>query len=275
MDIEKIKNYTQKVLALVLTALIAFAAIGLISLLYYLFTEVFNFSRGSNAYVPETVKTEQAIQNNDGGDAYKLHVLYNFPTMVDTINQLYIIPVGYKAQYEIENSLTKRGKYSSLSSTNSVTYDYYSQESYVNLLIYDARTSKLEKLFKQPIIIGQYTAYSDKSDVIIVFEAAEKDSNKDGVLSLADETSLFFYSLTNKTMKRAKMEGLSILQYSYNSKFKNAMIRFGQEAANRTEKVGEINPGTLCKYDYALDLLVKINDEKLNKELETIATVKK
>jgi len=275
MDIEKIKNYNQKVLALVLTSLLAFAVIGLISLVVFLFSEVFNFSRNSTSYTPEGIQVDESAQNTSANDAYKLHVTYNFPVLADTINQLYIIPVGHKSQYDLENMLTKKGRFSNSSSSSTDSYSYYTQESYINILIYDAKNSKTEKLFKQQIYIGQYDTYYEKEDVLIVFEAAEKDSNKDGLLTMADQTSLFFYSLATKTMKRAKMEGETVLQYSYNPKFKNAIIRFGQNPGDRVEKESEINPGTLTKYDYTSDILSKINDNQLNTELETLATNKK
>ncbi len=278
MDIEKIKNYNQKVLAVFLTALVAFAAIGLLSLIVFLFTEVFNFSRSSSYNSLEGIQVDEIQQNSNSKDNYKLHVSYNFPDLVDTSNQIYIIPVSHQTQYDIQNNLMKRGKYSGLNSYGSSdSYDYYSQSIYINLLIYDAKNASLEKLFNQQIIIGEYNKYIYKDDILVVFEAADKDSNKDGQLSLNDETSLYFYSVMNKSMKQARIEGQTVLQYSFIAETKNAIIRFGLNPDNRREKDNEqvISPGILGQFSFDSDKLVRINDEKLNNDLEITATGKK
>jgi len=278
MDIEKIKNYNQKVLAVFLTALVAFAAIGLLSLIVFLFTEVFNFSRSSSYNSLEGIQVDEIQQNSNSKDNYKLHVSYNFPDLVDTSNQIYIIPVSHQTQYDIQNNLMKRGKYSGLNSYGgSDSYDYYSQSIYINLLIYDAKNASLEKLFNQQIIIGEYNKYIYKDDILVVFEAADKDSNKDGQLSLNDETSLYFYSVMNKIMKQARIEGQTVLQYSFIAETKNAIIRFGLNPDNRREKDNEqvISPGILGQFSFDSDKLVRINDEKLNNYLEITATEKK
>ncbi len=276
MDIEKIKNYNTKVLAIFLTTLVAFAVIGLISFIIFLFTEVFHFPQNSSTYTPEGIQVEEPQQNSETGNDNQLHVSYSFPQLADTLNQLYIISVGHQTKYEIESSLNKRGKFlSSSSSESNNTYDYNTQATSVNLLIYDAKNAKLEKLFKQQILMGNYDTYYDKDDVIIVFEAVDKDSNKDGRITLDDETSLYFYSLRNKTMKLAKMEGETVLQYEFNIKTRNAMIRFGDDPNNRKDKNEIVSPGTLCRYDFDSDKLSKINDIQLNTELETIAGGKK
>jgi|GEM_PF-1033580 len=278
MDIEKIKNYNQKVLAVFLTALVAFAAIGLLSLIVFLFTEVFNFSRSSSYNSLEGIQVDEIQQNSNSKDNYKLHVSYNFPDLVDTSNQIYIIPVSHQTQYDIQNNLMKRGKYSGLNSYGgSDSYDYYSQSIYINLLIYDAKNASLEKLFNQQIIIGEYNKYIYKDDILVVFEAADKDSNKDGQLSLNDETSLYFYSVMNKSMKQARIEGQTVLQYSFIAETKNAIIRFGLNPDNRREKDNEqvISPGILGQFSFDSDKLVRINDEKLNNDLEITATGKK
>ncbi len=274
MDIEKIKNYNQKVLAIILTTLVAFAVIGLFAFIIFLFTEVFNFSRSAPTYSPEGLQVEEPLQNAEDGDLYQLHVSYSFPQLADTLNQLYIISVGHQTQYEIESALGKRGKYLASSSESSYAYDYNAQATSINLLIYDAKNAKVDKLFKQQILIGNYETYYDKEDVILVFEAADKDSNKDGKLALDDETSLYFYSLRSKTMKQAKMEGQTVLQYEFNIKTKNAIIRFGEDPNKRTDKTKIVSPGTLCRFDFDSDKLSKINDNQLNTELETIAVVK-
>jgi len=275
MDIEKIKNYNTKVLAIFLTALVAFAVIGLFAFIIFLFTEVFNFSRSAPSYSPEGLQVEEQQQNTENGDLYQLHVSYSFPQLADTLNQLYVISVGHQTQFEIENALGKRGKYLPSSSGSSYSYDYNTQATSINLLIYDAKNTKVEKLFKQQILIGNYETYYDKEDVMIVFEAADKDSNKDGKIALDDETSLYFYSLRNKILKQAKMEGQTVLQYEFLITTKNAIIRFGEDPNKRKDKPEVVSPGTLCTYNYDLDKLIKINDNQLNTELETIAGGKK
>jgi hypothetical protein len=276
MDIEKIKNYNQKVLALVLTLLLAFAAIGLLSLIFYLFVEVFDYSSRSSAYQPEGIQAEEnQTQSEQQSDPYKLHACYEFPDLVDTLNQLFIIPVTHKTEYEIQDNLVKRGGSWGIKSadTYSSYTDYYSQPTYINLLIYNAKSGNLDKMFSQQILTGQYNKYHYKDDIIVVFEAAGKDSNKDGRITLNDETSLYFYSIKNKTLKQAGLEGLSVLQYAFIATTKNAFIRFGLNPDKRYDNNNEdlMLNGILCQFSYDTGNLVKINNIKLDKELETLA----
>ena len=276
MDIEKIKNYNQKMLAVIVTTAVAFAIIGLFAFIVFLFTEVFNFSRSSTTYNQEGLQVEEVKQKTSEENLYNLQVSYNFPDLVDTISQLYIISVSHQTTYELQNNLIKRGKYSS-SIRSSDSYDYYSQSTYINLLAYDSKNAKLEKLFTQKILIGQYNNYYYPDDVLLVFEAVTKDSNKDGQLSLDDETSLYFYSMRNKSMKQAKLEGQTVLQYAFIPKTKNAIIHFGKNPYENRKKDEEnvISPGILCQYNYGSDNLAKINDNQLDTEIKTIAEGKK
>jgi hypothetical protein len=269
MDIEKIKNYNQKILAVFLTLLVALAAIGLLSLIIFLLTEVFDFTRSSSNYPQEGIQVDEKQQYAEETDTYKLHASYNFPDLIDTINQIYIIPVSHQTQYEIENNLIKRGKFSSIASSDA--YDYYSQSTFINLLVYDAKNAVVDKLFNQQILVGQYGTYNYKDDIIIVFEASDKDSNKDGKLTLNDETSLYFYSIRNKSMKVAEIEGQTVLQFSFIGETRNAIIRFGENPDLRNEKEKVFSPGILCQFNYDSDKLVKINDPSLDAELENIA----
>jgi hypothetical protein len=269
MNIEKFKNYNQVMLSVIVTAGVAFAVIGLISFIFFLLNEVFNvFDRG-NSNSNSTYQTENYSQGKEEEISTKLYLSYGFPELIDTTNQIFLIPVGMKAndqlrqEYSKDISLSREKTYSNSGS------DYYNQN-YVNFIIYDAKNQKSEPLFTKKVVINQYGKGYFKDDLILLFEAADVDTDKDGKITMDDQTSIFLYSLTSKLLKQIKYADLSVLHFEYIAKTKDIIIRFGLNPSKISENPDKINSTMLCKYNYASDQLIPINNDKLQKELQEV-----
>jgi hypothetical protein len=207
MDIEKIKNYNQKMLAVIVTAAVAFAVIGLFSFIFFLFTEVFRvFDRPSVSYQEEEgLLVDDSYYSEPEPDKPELFVSYLFPHLVDTVKQIFVIPVTQQTKDEIVDDYSRKLDFSSSGAYNE--YDYSYNSAFINLLIYNAVTNQKEKLFRQKIVIGEYHPVYFTDDILLVFEAADRDTDSSGVLNLSDNKSLFIYSINSGILKQAKMEG--------------------------------------------------------------------
>lgn len=270
MDIEKIKNYNQKMLAVITTAAVAFAVIGLFSFIFFLFTEVFRvFDRSSVNYQEEGLSVEDPYYGEPEDKMPELYVSYRFPHLVDTTRQIFVIPVTHQTKDELRDDFSRKLSFSGSESYNE--YNYSNSSTFVNLLIYNAITGQNEKVFKQKIIIGEYRPMYFGDDILLVFEATDKDSDNNGVMNLNDNTSLFIYSINSRILKQAKMEGKTIINSQFIGKTKDLIIRFGTNPNLRTKTDKEFDAGILCKYSYEKDQLITINDDKLNAELKKIA----
>jgi len=269
MNIDKIKNYNQKMLALIATAAVAFAVIGLFSFIFFMLTDVFRIFDQSVDYQTDGLPSEEMVFDDSEAKMPELFVSYQFPHLIDTSKQIFVIPITQQTEDEIRDDFARKITFSGLGSYDS--YDYSYNATFINLLIYNATTNQHKKLFNQPIIIGEYRPVYFKDDILVVFEAANEDSDKNGMINLNDNTSLFIYSINNEILKQAKMSEKKVLHYQLIPKSKDLIIRFGTNPNKRLKDKTSFDPGILCKYSYENDQLIQINNEKLNVELKNIA----
>jgi hypothetical protein len=272
MNIEKIKNYNQFMLSIITSIAVAFGVIGLISLIIFLLNDVFRVFNKSSDYQETGISVYDSTINQNGNELNRLYIAWNFPELIDTINQIYVIPIGHKTNQELQNDYLK------LSSSVSRSYggydsrsDYSSEEKrYVNIMIYDGKSGKSEILFKQKLLIGEFRAQYYKDDILLTMEAAPADTNNDKNISFDDQTSLFIYSMHNKSLRQLKYTDKSVLYFEKIPNTKDFLIKFGLEASKRDENKSNTDLSILCRYNYDLDKLVVINDDKIQKELNGI-----
>jgi hypothetical protein len=276
MNIEKIKNYNQFMLSIITSIAVAFGIIGLISLIIFLLNDVFRVFNKSSDYQETGISIYDSTINQNGNELNKLYIAWNFPELIDSTNQIYVIPIGHKTNQELQNDYLK------LSSSVSKSYggfdsrsDYSSEEKrYVNMMIYDGKSGKSEILFKQKLLIGEFRAQYYKDDILLTMEAALADTNNDKNISFDDQTSLFIYSIHNKSLRQLKYTDKSVLYFEKIPNTKDFLIKFGLEASKRDENKSNTDLSILCRYNYDQDQLVVINDEKIQKELNGIVDKK-
>jgi hypothetical protein len=276
MNIEKIKNYNQVVLSIIGTIGVVLGILALISFLFLMLNDVFRVFDSTTDSQNQGIVTEESVNGTEGENMNKLLVSYSFPQLIDTINQVYLIPIGYKTNYELRdeysrNSLSKDKSADSYSSYDSYNY---SESTYVNMVIYDSKTGKSEILFKQKLLLGTYTIQDFKDDVFLLMEAALVDTDKDGKITMNDQKSLFIYSTKNKSLKHIQYKDKSLNDYTNIPGSKDYMVRFGIEPDKWAETQANTDLAIICKYIYDQDQLLVVNDEKMQKELQEIVSKK-
>jgi len=267
MDIEKVKNYNQKMLAAFSTIITILAAVGLISLLVYLVIEL----------IPEKKPKENVLLSDEKIEELKLDNLrqqiisYDTPVLLDTINLVYIIPVNVNTLSKSEELMglldTRPGK-SNRSSGKYVESFYYG--SFNNILVYDYKNNSTYKISDRRFIGTDLLFKYFEDDILITFSGAESDTDKDDIVTLKDLQSLFIYSLNEKKLRQISFDNSTVLSLNQILPYKDMLITFGLDR-NKDNYFDDITePKFVMKYDFNSDSLFAIVDPKLDVELQKI-----
>ena len=142
MNIEKIKNYNQKMLAVFSTMIVIAAGIGLISLIVIIISELIPNRKPTTNTLLSDEKVEELKKDN----LRQQIISYDSPRLVDTLNLIYLIPVSVKTldkpeemdegvlglldgDFEMSSGRKYRGKRFQGVFNNLIIYDYKNQKS--------------------------------------------------------------------------------------------------------------------------------------------------
>lgn len=216
MNIEKIKNYNQKMLAALVTIVVAAAGIGLISLIVLLVSELIP----NKVPAANTLLSDEQVEELKKDSLRQQIISFGTPVLVDTLMLKYIVPVHVKTLNEPENldegvlGLMDTSDGSSISRAKTYNASAYFG-AFNNLVVYAAKTNVSLKV-SSTRLVGSDLAYAYFDDEIIVtFSGAEKDSNKDKLVNMADFQSLFIFSLNNYQLKRIGVSNSTVTSFKY------------------------------------------------------------
>ncbi len=227
MDIEKIKNYNQKVLAifgslaiLLICIIILWAATDFIS-------ELSNKSRSDETEIVATEKAKENFEKN-----IRTHqISFENLILVDTINVVYLIPVSQTA-LKLEEYIDRKNKTSSgiiglLDGSGRYSDFYNEHNSFNNALIYESHDTTIHKLFSKRVSINKISLEKISGESYVIFAATDQDSNKDGIMDSRDAKTLYIYSVTNKKIEEIKSENTDFIQYELIRDNKQLIIKYG------------------------------------------------
>ena len=154
MDINKIKNYNQKVLAVFGTLGIVLAGI-LIMLALTEFIRSTSYRNKDNPVIISNEKAQENFENN-----VRTHqVSFESFRLIDSINKVYLIPVSQSAlkleEYTSKNDRSSERTLGLLDSYDSNSDFYYDYRSFNNALIFDSRDGSVQKLFNSRLSINR------------------------------------------------------------------------------------------------------------------------
>lgn len=272
MNIEKYKNYNQKLLAILGTIVALMAAVGLIMLIFFGITEMAREIRYNRQ--DDGILSEEKIEKLQQENKRKQVISFDFPKLVDTINSIYIIPVRHKtlnaAEYIDEEVLGVLDMYSSSNVKVDSRYSESYYGSFNNLLIYDLRKKSVETLFEDRINFSEIRTEVIGNEIIVLFVASLKDTYKDGVINLKDLKSLYAYSLSDKKLRKISGDNLDVQYYDFILDSKNILISFGIDYDKDGQFDNTAEPSVVKKYDFAKDELVDIIDNETSKKLQNL-----
>ena len=269
MKIEKIQNYNQKILAILGTLAVLFLLFGLISIISITIND---FLRYSYKDEPTGILSEEKIEELQKENKRQQVISYQIPKLIDTLNQVYIIPVSHKTLDEAEDIDTKT--MALLSSSNDYNYesdDRYSRSyygDYNNAIIYNQKNGQSKKLFDKRVNFDGIDTEYFSDDILLIFRVSEKDTYKDGVINLQDFKSLYIYSMNEKKLKKIESNGMDVYGYKFLNDSKNLIIQFGIDKNDNGKYEDYNEPILLKKYHFDTGQITTIVDEKINTELQ-------
>ncbi|WP_165750520.1 hypothetical protein [Cellulophaga sp. Z1A5H] len=268
MKIEKVKNYNQKLLAVLGTIGAIFLVVGLIAFISILIREY----RWSSYDDDETgILSDEKIETLQKENKREQVISFETPKLIDTLKSTYIIPVAHKNLNEKEDINGLLNAYSSSDEFYEKPDSRYSGGFYGafhNVILYNANDGTNNKLFDSRVNFNDIkTEYFDK-EILMLIKASEKDTYKDGVINLKDFKSLYIYSFSQNKMKKVGIDGMDVYNYKFINNSKNLVIGFGIDKNSDGQYEEHNEPTILKKYDFEKGLLTDIIDKKISVDLQ-------
>jgi hypothetical protein len=269
MKIEKVKNYNQKLLAILGTIGGIFLVVALVSFISIVIQEHRRFDYNE----PETgILSEEKIEKLQKENKREQVISYENPILIDTLNLNYIIPVSHKTLNEKEDITGLLNAFTSSDSEEFTKKDErYSARFYGefnNIIVYNANSGINKKLFDTRINFNKIKTEYFENEILILIKASEKDTFKDGVINLKDFSSLYVYSFKENKMRKIGVEGMDIYNFKFINKSKDLLIEFGIDKNKDGTFESYNEPTIIKKYDFKNDKIIEIIDSKINSELQ-------
>jgi hypothetical protein len=269
MNIEKLKNYNQKLLAILGTIIVLIAIVGFIFITYFAIDEISRSNKYKNQ--EDGILSDEKIEELQEENKRKQLISYDIPRLIDTLNLIYIIPVSHKtlksAEFIADEEVLGLMDFSgSIKTDRRYSSQYYGD--FNNLLIYDLKENNTKKLFTERVNFGNIKAEYFDDDILILLEVSNQDTYKDGVVNLMDFKSLFIYSLKEKELRKIHQKNMDVSQVQFVENSKDLLIKFGvdQNGDGKYDEYSE--PSIIKKYKFKKDELTNIVDENIDKELQ-------
>jgi hypothetical protein len=263
MNIEKIKNYNQKMLAIFATIIVVLASAGLVILIC---VGVSEFNRNKRYQQQNTgVLSDQKIDELQQEQMREQIISFDKLSLIDTVNSIYIAPVSHINLINRENL---SDKFMQLESK--INYEYvdsrYSNNIYGvfnNLIIYDQPNNTTHKLFETRVNFNEINPIYFLDDIQLLMSVAEKDTYKDGVINLNDLKSLYTFSIGNRSLRKIELAGYDIVDYKFLNNSKDLIIRFGFDKNKDGMFDSNAEPILLKKYVTETSELVDFIDSEM------------
>lgn len=215
----KLSRYNNVLLAILGTAAVIAAIVGLIAFLVIIIDD-YNRDR-------QRRDDGVTIEKPDDGAIVRRtqEVTYSSPELLDSNIRDFIIPVS-QVNLATAEEIERAKNNELLNSTSS--YSYYSRSGINNNFIYmQPDSGTMTKIFTDKAAIGRWS-YIDLDNLrVIAFLGTKTDFNKDGRLNNSDYQSLFIYYLADKTLKEYRFEEATVNSFyvMYNSQ--NLILNVG------------------------------------------------
>ncbi len=268
MKIEKVKNYNQKLLAVLGTIGAIFLVVALIAFISIAIQEHrrFNYDNAETG-----ILSDEKIEKLQKENKREQVISYETPKLIDTLNSVYIIPVSHRTLNEKENINGLLNAYSGAEKSYEKPDSRYSRAFYGafnNVIVYNPNDGTNSKLFDDRINFNDIKIEYFDTEIFLLIKASEKDTHKDGVINLKDFKSLYIYSFSQKKMQKVGIDGMDVYNYNFINNSKDLVIEFGIDK-NDDGQYEEYNEPTLIKkYNFESGQLTDIIDKKISSDLQ-------
>jgi len=237
---DKLQRYNQRILAI----LGSLAILLLIFICGFILVQTLDvFGRNSGYAINQELMVE-ASTDKDGNKLRKKEISFLSPQRIDSINELYLIPVSL-INLEIPEIIEVDGDGSfGILDRGSIfskrTYYRNYNGNFVNFILYNQKVNFQEVIFDFKLFIEAYGAYHIDGNNYLFFKAVISDSNQDGLLNENDLSSFYCYDVQTKSTTKIHYPNMGLISYELLSSSKDVILKFGMDK----NKNGQIN-----KYD--------------------------
>jgi hypothetical protein len=273
MNIEKIKNYNQKMLAIVSTL----GAVLLLMFIIMMIRELRIFDGRHSDDNPSGLIAGDKVENLNQENLRKQIISYESPWLIDTLKSVYIIPVSIA-------TLKKPEETSSVSEVTALMDTYpgfsknengycnqrYFEGSYTNLIVYYPLENKVLSLFNERLLIGSVQAYYFKDDVLMVFYSAGEDTDKNGIIDLGDTRNLCIYSLNTGKLRKISDSDNSVMHYQFIENTRDLLVEFSLNSYTEKQFTTSRTPTKIMKYSYDSQELTGVIPQKIQDDMQEL-----
>jgi hypothetical protein len=268
MNIEKIKNYNQKMLAVFSTLLIVLTSILIIFSLFFVIQEILSNQRNPENKLITAGQVEELKKQKLRQQLFS----YDFPRLIDTINQIYIIPITNILLEKPEGIPQEQAGLLSIQS--GLRIKTYSRKafygSFINLLIFENKENKFTKMCETRLIADDMSVEYFQDQILIVFKGADNDTDNDGYITLNDFKSLYIFSVQDKKLRKISQANCALESWEFISNSKDMIIRFGYDRNKDSKFDNENEPYVLMKYNFLENKLINLVPPEIDLELQKI-----
>jgi hypothetical protein len=266
MNIEKVKNYNQKLLAVFGTLAVVFVAGAMLISLAVFISDIWPGGRN----IQDGLLSDEQAAGLQQENKRKQIVSYGMPDLIDTVNLVYIVPVAAQTLERPEGTVPEALDLYPSSSFGKTERYYYSSPRFTNLLVYDSKNETAEQLFSQRVLAGMYHPAYFQDDILLLFLFADKDTNNDGAINLDDYTALGIYSFRNKELLRVAREGCTVCAYNFIEGSKDLLVMFGSDKDKNGQYNESKEPSFVMHYHCQTRQLTDIVPEEMQDNLQRL-----
>lgn len=267
MKIENVKNYNQKLLAVIGTLVALFLFVLLIA---FTLLSINNNRRHYSDDSDTGILSDEVIERLQEENKREQIISFDSPRLIDSLSSLYLLPVSYVTLDEKEdiselldyNMPLGRGKVRD----NRYLKDIYGQ--FNNVVLYNAESGAHNKIFETRVNFNEVKVEHFDNEILIIIVASDQDFYKDGVINLEDLKSLYIYSISQDKLQKIGIDGMDIFRYTFVNNSKDILIEFGidKNGDGRHEKYNE--PKIIKKFDFEEGKLVDVIDKSIISDLQ-------
>ncbi|MCU4174451.1 hypothetical protein [Carboxylicivirga sp. N1Y90] len=270
MNIDKIKNYNQKILALLGTTILLLAIFGIISILIFTISDLIPNDNTNETALLSDEKLEQLTQQNMRQQV----ISFNNAILIDTLQQKYIIPIIVRTLKTTESISEDHEALMDMFGSGSYSGKRYRRSSFYgdfnNLVYWDFTTNEMKPICKTRMIASklEYTYFED--DILVSFVGADVDSNKDGHVTLEDHKNLYLYSFKEQKLRILNQNDATVIDFKYRHNTMDAIVTFGMDRNKNGNYSTSKEPSYLMKYKFTEDKLEPILNKDISNELQAL-----
>jgi hypothetical protein len=273
MSVDNIRDYNQKMLAVLGTVVVIISIVGLFFTMKFVVTEISESFRDTGP--DDGILSNERIEELQRESKREQLISYNSPTLVDSTDLIYMIPVSHKSLENAEMiNQEVMGLFDLYEPKNygaeviDVRYSRQYYGDFNNLLIYDYKNQNVKKLFSKRVNFSDIQTEYFSDDILVLFKASTDDTNNDGIINQQDYRTLYIYSIKDQDLKEVKFENSDVLNIAFVEDSKNLIINFGVDHNENGSFEPNAEPSLIKRYNYDAGNLTDIVSQEMNDELQ-------